>query len=59
MIPAVAYRFGTDGIPGYISHEHDFKQVDFIDVILASLIQLNGMITEGSPIMGLEAPDDS
>jgi hypothetical protein len=61
MIPAAVYHFSADSIPGYIniSHEHDFKQVDFIHVILTSLIQLNSTITEDSLIMGLEAPDNS
>jgi hypothetical protein len=42
--------FGGDKVPGLLCHRHGFQQIDFIDFLFPSIIEIQGVCTKAPPI---------
>ena len=59
MVPAILDGSRTDALPCLLCHHHRLKEVDFIDILFASIILLNSTEAELALIVGFEAANDS
>jgi len=59
MIPAMLEGGRPDTLPCLCRHHHCLKEVDFIDILLISIVPLNSMEAELVLIVGFEAVNDS
>jgi len=59
MVPAILEGCRTDALPCLLCHHHCFKEVDFIDILLTSIVSLNSTEAELTSIVGFEAANDS
>ena len=58
MVPAVLEGGRTDMLPCFCCHHHCLEEVNFIDILLISIVSLNGMKAELASIVGFEAAND-
>lgn len=58
MIPTVCDHLWCHGLPCLLHHEHNLKEVNLVDVIFTSIIKLDCVKTEGSPIVCLDTLND-
>ena len=58
MVPAILEGSRTDALPCLLCHHHCLEEVDFIDILLISIVSLNSMKAELMSIVGFEAAND-
>jgi hypothetical protein len=59
MLPAILNGLRGDSIPSCFRHQHNLKQIDLINIVLARFIEFNCSLTECIPVMHLETSNNS
>jgi len=58
MIPTVRDHLGCHGLPCFLYHEHNLKEINLIDVIFTSIIKFDHMKAECLPVVCLDTLND-
>ena len=58
MIPTVHNCLRCHSLPCILHHEHNLKEINLVDVVFASIIELDHAKAECSPVVCLDTSND-